>query len=86
MNGKSNLRQITKAEVHDLEKMKLDVLYNLEIMSSVDESSVMKILASQKSISKEFKSLLASKNVTLDEMSISDFRSNAVSLFVEFSY
>ena len=57
MNGKSNLRQITKAEVHDLEKMKLDVLYNLEIMSSVDESSVMKILASQKSISKEFKSL-----------------------------
>ena len=48
MNGKSNLRQITKAEVHDLEKMKLDVLYNLEIMSSVDESSVMKILASQK--------------------------------------
>ncbi len=86
MNGKSNLRQITKAEVHDLEKMKLDVLYNLEIMSSVDESSVMKILASQKSISKEFKSLLASKNVTLDEMSINDFRSNAVSLFVEFSY
>ena len=38
MNGKSNLRQITKAEVHDLEKMKLDVLYNLEIMSNVDES------------------------------------------------
>lgn len=86
MNGKSNLRQITKAEVHNLEKIKLDVLYNLEPMSSVDESAVMNILSNKASASRDFKKLLASKNVSLNEMSINDFRANAVSLFVEFTY
>ena len=86
MNGKSNLRQITKAEVHNLEKMKIDVLYNLEPMANVDESAVMNILSKKASASQEFKKLLISQNVTLDEMSINDFRSNAVSLFVEFTY
>ena len=86
MNGKSNLRQITKAEVHNLEKMKIDVLYNLEPMTNVDESAVMNILSKKASASKEFKKLLISQNVTLDEMSINDFRSNAVSLSVEFTY
>ena len=86
MNGKSNLRQITKAEVRNLEKMKIDVLYNLEPMANVDESVVMNILSKKASASQEFKKLLISQNVTLDEMSINDFRSNAVSLFVEFTY
>ena len=86
MNGKSNLRQITKAEVHNLEKIKIDVLYNLEPMSIVDESAVINILSNKASASRDFKKLLASKNVSLNEMSINDFRANAVSLFVEFTY
>ena len=54
MNGKSNLRQITKAEVHNLEKMKLDVLYNLTPMAIVDQESVMNILSEKSSASQGF--------------------------------
>ena len=83
MNGKSNLRQITKAEVRNLEQMKLDVLCNTELMSKVNQESVQKTLASNPKAPVSLKTELARRGITLDEMSIKDFRANAVSLFLE---
>tara|TARA_Y100000361_G_C11115968_1_gene320398 strand:- start:226 stop:1170 length:945 start_codon:yes stop_codon:yes gene_type:complete len=85
MNNKSNLRQITKSEVHHLEKMKMDVLTNIELMSTVTKESVYAQLKGQCSCPKDFTDILTSKQITLSDMSINSYRSNAISAFVEYT-
>ncbi len=85
MNDKSNLRQITKSEVHHLEKMKMDVLTNIELMSKVTKESVYAQLKAQCSCPKDFTDILTSKQITLSDMSINSYRSNAISAFVEYT-
>lgn len=82
-NNRKNLRQLTKAQFNDLEKLKLDVLTNLDYMSNVDASTVKEILQSQKTTPNEFKNILESRNVTLDSMSIDKYRKNVVGIYIE---
>jgi hypothetical protein len=84
MNGKSNLRQVTKAEVHSIEKMKVDVLTTITPMSEVNKESIQSQLASGASIPDDLSKKLIENGVSLDDMCVSDYRAAAISSFVEY--
>lgn len=82
-HGKRNLRQLTKAQVRDLEQLKLDVFTNLQIQDDVDDLLVLSTLKSGKSTSQQFKNMLKDSGVNIDDMTIEDYRKNVIGLFVE---
>ena len=84
IKGKKNLRQLTKADVSDLEKVKLDVFTNIPTMSDVDASLVHQILSSNQKSPKDFNQTLAENSVSTENMSIDNYRRNIVGLFVEY--
>lgn len=81
--NKKNLRQLTKAQVNDLEKLKLDVLTNIPILSNVDTKSISEILVSKKQTPKEFIDILTLKNINLENMNIDKYRRNIISIYIE---
>jgi len=81
--NKKNLRQLTKAEVNDLEQLKLDVLTNIDLLSKVDTKSIHKVLASKHTTPKDFKDALINNDISLDTMSIDKYRRNIIGLFIQ---
>jgi hypothetical protein len=81
--NKKNLRQLTKAEVNDLERLKIDVLTNIDMLSIVNEDSIQKVLSSNKKTPQEFINLLNSKGISLDNMNIDKYRRNIIGLYIE---
>ena len=84
MNNKKNLRQITKSESFDLERIKLDVLTSIEPKQDVNEQLIVNTLSSGKTCSSEFINKLLDEGVDITSMSISAYRKKAVSSYVEF--
>jgi hypothetical protein len=82
-NNKKNLRQLTKAEASDLEQLKIDVLTNLPILEDVTASAIHSILSSKKTTPQEFKNLLQARSVSIDNMTIDNYRRNIIGLFIE---
>lgn len=81
--NKKNLRQLTKIEASELEIIKLDVLTNIDLFSSINETKIKDILLSNKSMPIQFKNELYSRGISLENMSIEKYRKNAIGLFVE---
>jgi hypothetical protein len=81
--NKKNLRQLTKAEVADLEQLKLDVLTNIELFSTVNEEVIQKILASKLTTPKAFKDILSTNNISLDLMNIDKYRRSTLGLYIQ---
>ncbi|NDB60276.1 hypothetical protein EB001_17755, partial [bacterium] len=61
--SKKNLRQLTKAEINDLEQLKLDVFTNIQPMSDVSIEAVYKLLSSKAQTPASFQSLLINNNI-----------------------
>ena len=83
--NKSNMRQLTKAEASELEDLKVDVLTKLEPLSDIDNESIFKAL-SQRSSSNSFKKSLKSNGISLDSMTMDNYKKAVVGSFVEFFY
>lgn len=81
---KKNLRQLTKADINDLEQLKLDLFTNIEPLSQVNASIVQSILISKKHAPTEFKNLLIENNINLESMSIDKYRRNIIGLYIEY--
>lgn len=81
--SKKNLRQLTKAEVLELEKLKIDVLTNVEIMSEVNALSVRDVLMSKQTTPKLFASILEDNNVHPESMNIDKYRMKVISLYIQ---
>jgi len=81
---KKNLRQLTKADINDLEQLKLDLFTNIEPLLPVNASIVQTILASKKQAPAEFKNLLIENNINLESMSIDKYRRNIIGLYIEY--
>lgn len=81
--GKSNLRQLTKSQFKDLERLKLDVFTNLEPLEDVKDDDIFFILQSGYRTPVELLEILESKNVTIENTPIDEYRSLAISLYVE---
>jgi hypothetical protein len=82
-NSKKNLRQLTKAQVKDLEQLKLDVFTNLEIDDSVNEKTVYSKIKSGVRTPSDFTDNLNSNNINIDSMTIDNYRAYILGLFVE---
>jgi hypothetical protein len=82
--NKKNLRQLTKAEVNDLEQLKLDVLTNIDLLSPVNATIIHEVLSSKKQTPSQFREILNSNNINLETMSIDKYRRNIVGLYVEY--
>ena len=85
IKGKTNLRQITKSEVRDLERIKIDIFTNVELMSEIDDRTIQSTLNKGVATPIDFKKLLTSKNISLEDMAINDYRTYAISAYVEYT-
>jgi hypothetical protein len=83
MKGKANMRKLTKAEVSDLERIKLDVLTNTELMSEVNASSVKSTLASNKKTPVAMAKTLKELKITTTNMSIDEYKKRSIGVFIE---
>lgn len=81
--SKKNLRQLTKSEVLELERLKVDVLTNVELMSEVNVTSVRDILIANKKTPKIFATVLEENNVTPESMNIDKYRMKVISLYIQ---
>lgn len=84
-NNKKNLRQLTKSQIKDLEKLKLDVFTNLQPFEKVDSNVIFGALKSGITAKKSFMDNLKSNNINIDTMSIEKYRTYVVGLFVQHS-
>lgn len=78
-----NLRQLTKAEVIDLEKIKLDVFTNLPIMSDVTQERIVASLKSNQKTPTNFSNKLKDSNISLNDMPVDVYRKNIIALFID---
>ena len=85
MNNKKNLRQMTKSEMFDVERIKFDVLTNIGLLSEVSDTTIHASLAGGKVAPKAFREILRDKNIVIEDMAIDNFRQQAISCYVEFS-
>jgi hypothetical protein len=83
MKGKANMRKLTKAEVSDLERIKLDVLTNTELMSEVNADSVKSTLASNKKTPVAMAKTLKELKITTASMSIDEYKKRSIGVFIE---
>lgn len=81
--SKKNLRQLTKSEVKELEKLKIDVLTNVEIMSDVDAVSIRDILSANMRTPKSFAEVLLDEKVDIESMNIDKYRMKVISLYIQ---
>jgi hypothetical protein len=81
--SKKNLRQLTKSEVKELEKLKVDVLTNVDIMSEVNATSIRDILSENGKTPVAFSSVLKEKNINPESMNIDKYRMRVISLYIQ---
>jgi hypothetical protein len=82
--NKKNLRQLTKSEVAEIESLKLSVLTNTELFSEVHAESVYNTIQLGVPTPKVFTDMLTSKGVTIDSLSIDDYRKHLLGSYLEF--
>ena len=82
-NNKKNLRQLTKAQVSDLEQLKLDVFTNTVAMSEVNTDSITKLLFSNAKTPKDFTLELKNRGITIEEMTLENYRRSIVGMYIE---
>jgi hypothetical protein len=84
VKNKKNLRQLTKSDVADLEKLKLDVFANLELLSPISTSTIHDVLVSGSQVPPDFKKMLDDQGVNLQNMNIEPYRKHAIGLYLEY--
>ena len=82
--NKKNLRQLTKAEVSELESLKLAVFTNTELFSKVHAKAVYETVQSGLSAPAGFRNILMSKGITVENLSIDDYRKHLLGSYLEF--
>jgi hypothetical protein len=81
--SKKNLRQLTKSEVKELEKLKVDVLTNVDIMSDVSATTIRDILSDNRRTPLAFASILNEENINPESMNIDKYRMRVISLYIQ---
>ncbi len=85
VSNKKNMRQLTKAEVGSLETLKVDILTNLPVMhENVDANYISEIVKSNKKTPKEFKIIMADKDINILNMSMDEYKKQVVASYTEY--
>ena len=84
IKNKKNLRQLTKSDISDLEKLKLDVFVNLELLAPVTTDIVHAALSGGLQAPAAFKKMLDDQGVNTQSMNIEPYRKHAIGLYLEY--
>ncbi|NBP00510.1 MAG: hypothetical protein EBU90_10380 [Proteobacteria bacterium] len=82
--NKSNLRQLTKNEVKQLENIKLDIFTNLNLLSSVSNEDIVSILKSNSKTPVGFRKMLKANDISLDKLSLEDYKNSVLGKYIEY--
>lgn len=83
-NDKKDMRSLNKAQVKELEELKLHVLTNIEPMSKVDAETVVKVIASTKKMPKGLSKIMSDSNIDLKKLSVDNYRKHAISSYIDY--
>jgi len=81
---KSNLRQLTKGEVKQLENIKLDIFTNLHPLSSVSNEDIVSLLRSNAKVPQDFRKMLKNSGISLDKLSLEDYKNSVLGKYIEY--
>ena len=81
---KRNLRQLTKADVADLESLKVDILTNLTPLSEVTAEVVHAHLVSGSRSPRDFRDSLLERGVNTNSMNIETYRQHVIGSYVDY--
>jgi len=81
--GLKNLRQLTKSDSTDIEKLKLDVFTNLPVMEEVNQDVILNVVKSGKRTPNSFKKALSELSLSPEDTPIDLYRKSIIGLFVE---
>ena len=79
---KKNLRQLTKAEINNLEQVKIDIFTNLDAMQKVDELVISNKIKGNTRTPKSFAQSIKDNNLSV-EMGLELFRKNIIGLYIQ---
>jgi hypothetical protein len=82
-NGKKNLRQLTKSQFTDLEKLKLDVFTNFNIGDEVNENTIHNSLKNNARTPIEITESLRANDINIDDMTIDAYRKHVIGTYIE---
>jgi hypothetical protein len=80
--GKKNLRQLNKSEANQLENLKLEVFFNIDVLSNITESDILSVLKSNAGIPKTLQIKLHAHNVSINTMSVESFKNHAIGILI----
>ena len=81
---KKNMRSLTKAEVADLEKIKLDILLNIKPMSELTEAMFKEALYGNKKMPQVFNKHLKDNKITTEYMTMEEYKRSAIAAFIDY--
>lgn len=81
-SNKKNLRQLTKAEINNLEQLKVDIFTSLDMLQKVDNTTIVAKIKENCKTPKSFANMIKEKNLSVD-MGIDLFRKNIICLYIE---
>jgi hypothetical protein len=81
--NKKNSRQLNKAEIKDLENIKLEIFSNMIPFDNVTSEYILDNVKSKNSIKKEFADRCVASSVNIDSMNIDDYRKHVIGIYVE---
>lgn len=81
--NKKNSRQLNKAEIKDLENIKLEIFSNMTPFDNVTSEYILENVKSKNGIKKEFAERCVASSVNIDSMNIDDYRKHVIGIYVE---
>ena len=82
-SNKKNLRQLTKAEVCNLEDLKIQVLSNLEPMCEISDDTIFKAVSCKDRTPNSLTKKLKEQKVSASELPINSYKKKLIGVFVE---
>ena len=84
MKSKKNMRQLTKAESLELERLKLSVFTNIEPMSNATNDAIGRALSSNKTIPTDFNNILNNQQISPKYLSMDTYKSKVIATYVQY--
>jgi hypothetical protein len=78
------MRSLTKAQVSDLEKMKMDVLLNIKPLSEIKDEDFKNTLYGNKRMPESFKRHLEENKISTEYMSIDEYKRSAIAAYIDY--
>ena len=78
------MRSLTKAQVSDLEKMKMDVLLNIKPLSDIKDDDFKNTLYGNKKMPEVFRKYLEENKISTEYMSIDEYKRSAIASYIDY--